>query len=135
MGAPLNLARPVIALHVKSGTPSSVAIVSNRSLSRSSSVVSTVMMGFRELISSRNSSCWRFGRWAAVDNELAADPVDIFWFDAGVFCVRWFGKAASLGLYQKIEQRNGRADGRPQVRLPKLATKKARVVSIVTCVP
>src|SRR5450759_4254751 len=100
MGAPLNLARPAIALHVKRGTPSSVAIISNRSLSRSSSVVSTVMMGFRELISSRKSSCLRFGRWSAVDNELAADPFDIFWFDAGVFRVRSLGKAASLGLHQ-----------------------------------
>src|SRR6202051_4094806 len=105
MGAPLNLARPVIALHVKSGTPSSVAIVSNRSLSRSSSVVSTVMMGFRELISRRNSSCLRFGRWAAVDNELAGDSADSFWFDTSVFCVRSFGKAESLGLHQFIEQR------------------------------
>jgi hypothetical protein len=61
-------------------------------------VVSTVMIGFRELISSRNSSCLRFGRWAAVGGEFAADPVAIFWFGAGVF--RWssFGNAVNLGL-------------------------------------
>jgi hypothetical protein len=58
------------------------------------------MTGFRELISNRNSSCLRFGRWAAAGDELAADPAAIFWFGAGVFRVTSFGKGVNLGLHQ-----------------------------------
>src|SRR3989442_6065071 len=55
-GAPCAFASPVVTLHSYSGTPSSVATSNNSASSRSSSGVSTVMAGWRELISSRNSS-------------------------------------------------------------------------------
>src|ERR1700676_1298525 len=57
MGAPRILAKPVVTLQLKSGTVSSLAMSKSSCSRRSSSGVSTVMMGWRELTSRRNSSC------------------------------------------------------------------------------
>ena len=56
-GDPFIRARPVVTLQVNSGTSSSVATSSSNCSRRPSSVVSTVIIGCRELISKLNSSC------------------------------------------------------------------------------
>src|SRR5271170_3000830 len=58
MGEPFHLVRPVVMVQVKSGMPRSAESVCSNPSKRSSSVVSTVMIGLRELISNLNSSCF-----------------------------------------------------------------------------
>src|SRR6266849_8186845 len=61
MGAPCAFAKPAVTLQVYSGTASSAATASSNCSTRSSSGVSTVMMGWCELTRRRSSSClsWR----------------------------------------------------------------------------
>src|SRR5271154_2093920 len=58
MGEPFHLARPVVTVQMKSGMLSSVDSVCSNPSKRSSSVVSTAIIGLRELISNLNSSCF-----------------------------------------------------------------------------
>src|SRR5580692_2406422 len=59
-GEPLSFARPVVTLQVYRGKTSCTEMERSRPSRRSSSVVSTVMMGFSELMSSSNSSRFEF---------------------------------------------------------------------------
>ena len=56
MGEPWNRARPVVTLLVKRGTDNWVATSNSSCSARSSSEVSMVRIGWRELMSSSNSS-------------------------------------------------------------------------------
>src|ERR1700687_2161883 len=99
MGAPRILAKPVVTLQVKSGTVSSLAMSKSICSARSSSGVSTVMMGWRELTSKRNSSClfrWAAGGFAAGFATVVALAGDggIVWLGGAAF--RSFDKAERL---------------------------------------